>query len=249
MTQKDKVISFVWQHLLLLVSLFVMTLGIAFCVRSRLGSSVISTLPYVFEQAGKGGCGVPAWTIGGYTIIINALFVLIQICILRRKFQPVQLFQLVLGCLFGSLIDVNMWLTTWLVPNALWYQALSQLIGCTILALGIAMEVRVGSITMPGEGLPIAISKVTGFEFPKLKIIVDCTIVCLAILFGYIFFGAWQWHIVGFGTLFAMIYVGSAVRMIGKHLGWYERVLHFRPHLRRYVYGLRRYKKTKATPE
>lgn len=53
MTKKDRVISFVWQHVLLLVSLFIMTLGVAVCVRSMLGSSVISTLPYAFETAGK----------------------------------------------------------------------------------------------------------------------------------------------------------------------------------------------------
>lgn len=43
-----------------------MTLGVAFCVRSHLGSSVISVLPYVFETAGKQGL-VPILTIGQYT--------------------------------------------------------------------------------------------------------------------------------------------------------------------------------------
>ena len=49
---KNKIISFIWQHLLLLVSLYVMTLGVAVCVRSQLGSSVISTIPYVMASAG-----------------------------------------------------------------------------------------------------------------------------------------------------------------------------------------------------
>ena len=35
---KNNIISFIWQHLLLLVSLYVMTLGVAVCVRSQLGS-------------------------------------------------------------------------------------------------------------------------------------------------------------------------------------------------------------------
>ena len=45
MIKKEEVISFVWQHILLLVSLYVMTFGVAACVRSQLGSSVISTIP------------------------------------------------------------------------------------------------------------------------------------------------------------------------------------------------------------
>ena len=87
MSKKDRIISFLWQHVLLLVSLYIMTFGVAVCVRSMLGSSVISTLPYVFETAGKQGLGVPQLTIGQYTYIMNALLVVGQICVLRRRFE------------------------------------------------------------------------------------------------------------------------------------------------------------------
>ena len=229
-----------WQHILLLVSLFVMTAGVAVCVRSMLGSSVISTLPYVFETAGKEGVGVPRLTIGQYTYIMNALLVVGQICVLRRRFEAVQLFQLLVGFVFGSLIDVNMWLTSWLAPTALWAKVAAQVAGCTVLGLGIALEVRCGSVTMPGEGFPVAISAVTGVEFPKVKICVDTALVVLAVVFCYVFFGAWQWYIVGVGTLFAMVYVGMVVRAVGRHLGWFDRTLAYRPGFRRYVYGLAR---------
>ena len=76
---KNKIISFIWQHILLLVSLYVMTLGVAVCVRSQLGSSVISTIPYVMSCAGEFIEAVPSWTIGTYTIIMNAVFVMAQI--------------------------------------------------------------------------------------------------------------------------------------------------------------------------
>lgn len=240
MSKKDRIISFLWQHILLLVSLFVMTTGVAVCVRSMLGSSVISTLPYVFETAGKEGVGVPRLTIGQYTYIMNALLVVGQICVLRRRFEAVQLFQLLVGFVFGSLIDVNMWLTSWLAPTALWAKVAAQVAGCTVLGLGIALEVRCGSVTMPGEGFPVAISAVTGVEFPKVKICVDTALVVLAVVFCYVFFGAWQWYIVGVGTLFAMVYVGMVVRSVGRHLGWFDRTLAYRPGFRRYVYGLAR---------
>nr|WP_296087156.1 hypothetical protein [uncultured Prevotella sp.] len=35
-------------------------------------------------------------------------------------------------------------------------------------------------------------------------------------IFSFIFFGAWQWYIVGIGTLFAMVYVGIVVKKVGK---------------------------------
>ncbi len=46
--RKEKAILFLWQHLLLLISLYLMTLGVVLCVKSSLGSSVISSLPFVF---------------------------------------------------------------------------------------------------------------------------------------------------------------------------------------------------------
>lgn len=240
MNKKDKIISFVWQHLLLLASLFVMTLGVAVCVRSMLGSSVISSLPYVFETAGKHIPSIPALTIGQYTYIMNGLLVIGQIAVLRRRFEAVQLFQLLVGFVFGSLIDANMAITSWLVPDAMWTKIVAQVAGCTLLGVGIAFEVRCGSVTMPGEGFPVAISEVTGVEFHKAKIAVDITLVALAVVFSYVFFGSWQWHIVGLGTLFAMVYVGMVVRVAGRRLGWFDRLLAYRPGFRRYVYGLAR---------
>lgn len=237
---KQQIISFLWQHLLLLISLFIMTIGVAVCVRSMLGSSVISVLPYVFQTAGSQSL-VPALTIGQYTYIMNAILVVGQICVLRKDFEWVQLFQLLVGFVFGSLIDLNMWLTSWLVPMDLGSKTLAQIVGCTILGIGIALEVRCGSVTMPGEGFPVAISRVTGVEFPKVKIVVDVTLVLLGVVACYAFWGAWQWYIVGVGTLFAMFYVGFIVRLTGKHLGWFERLLAYQPGFRRYIYGLARY--------
>lgn len=240
MTKKEKVISFVWQHLLLLVSLFIMTLGVALCVKSMLGSSVISVLPYVFQEAGADGM-VPALTIGQYTYIMNAILVVGQVGVLRRKFDPIQLFQLLVGFVFGMLLDFNMYLTSWLEPTAFLEKALSQLAGCTVLAAGVALEVRCGSVTMPGEGFPVAVSRVLGMDFPRVKIAVDTSLVLLGIIACYAFFGAWQWHIIGIGTLFAMYYVGFAVRIIGHHLSWFDHLLKYQPGFRRYLYGLAKY--------
>lgn len=237
---KEKIIGFCWQHLLLLVSLWIMTLGVAVCVRSMLGSSVISVLPYVFESAGAEDL-VPRLTIGQYTYLMNALLVAGQICVLRRQFEWVQLFQLCVGFVFGSLIDANMLLTTWLAPTELWQKVVAQVFGCTVLGCGIALEVRCGSVTMPGEGFPVAISRVTGADFPKVKICVDIALVVMGLAACFCFFGTWLWHIIGIGTLFAMFYVGAVVRLCSKHLSWFDRLLAYQPGFRRYIYGLARY--------
>ena len=203
---KDRAISFIWQHILLLISLFVMTLGVAMCVRSALGSSVISSIPYVLTLAGA-DARVPALSIGEYTYLMNAVLVLFQILILRRRFHLVQLFQLIIGFAFGLLLDLNMWLTAPFIPESLTSKILLQFLGCTILGFGISMEILCGSVTMPGEGITVATSQATGLPFPKCKIYIDTTLVVIAVILGYIYFGHWLWNVVGPGTLFAMIYV------------------------------------------
>lgn len=217
-----------------------MTLGVALCVRSDLGSSVISTIPLVMSVAGAEHLA-PDMTIGEYTYVMNFLLVLLQIAVLRKRFEPVQLFQLVIGFLFGFLLDVNMWLTESLGCDSLLRQSLAQLVGCLVLAVGISLEIRCGSVTMPGEGFPAAISRATGVPFAKAKICVDISLVVIAVLLGYLFFATWVWNVVGPGTLFAMVFVGAAVKAIDPHMRWFDRVLCYRPGFRRYIYGLARF--------
>lgn len=237
---KDKVVEFVWQHVLLITSMYFMTLGVALCVRSNLGSGVISAIPMSFTLAGEAGI-TPGWTIGGYTNIMNVILVTAQIAILRRRFEKVQLFQLAVGFVFGAMLDINMWLTSIFNYDLLANQIIAQLVGATVLGMAVACEIRCGSVTMPGEGIQVAISRVTGRPFPTVKIMVDTALVILAVISGYCFFGAWPRTVVGPGTLFAMFYVGYIVRLVSPHMSWFDRLLAFRPGFRRYIYGLARF--------
>ncbi len=238
---KEKVIGFVWQHFLLLVSMFFMTFGVALCVRSNLGSGVISSIPMSFSLAGEVGL-VPGWTIGGYTNVMNIILVTCQILILRKRFEKIQLFQLLVGFVFSAFLDINMWITSYFSDyQSLLSQIIAQFAGATILGCAVAIEIRCGSITMPGEGIQVAIARVTGKPFPKVKISVDTILVVLAVISGYCFFGSWPWTVVGPGTLFAMVYVGYVVKLINPHLRWFDRLLDYRPGFRRYIYGLARY--------
>ena len=133
MTIKERSISFLWQHILLLLSLYLMTLGVVLCIKSALGSSVISSLPLSFSMAGESGL-MPALSVGGYTIAMNFVLVGLQILVLRKRFNPIQLFQLIVGFLFGWLIDINLHLTAWLDCYGMASQISAQFAGCVIMA-------------------------------------------------------------------------------------------------------------------
>lgn len=221
----NKTFPFVKRQLLLLISLFFLAFGVALCVRSDLGSSVISSAPYAFFLAGMRGL-VPDWSLGMYTNVLNVLLVIGQIVVLRRSYRPWQLLQLLVGVVFGVLIDASMAMTAALETlESLGVRLAVLFAGSTLMALGVSMEMKCASVTMPGEGLPAALSRVTGKPFADMKILTDTLLVAAAVVSSFIFFGEWKWNIVGAGTLFAMVYIGMAVKTISRRLGWFERLL------------------------
>mgnify|MGYP000556214682 FL=1 len=72
----------------------IMTLGVAISVKSNLGVSPVSSIPYTIT------C-VVGLEMGKATILFHAVLVLLQILLLRRAFQAKNLLQIFAGILFG----------------------------------------------------------------------------------------------------------------------------------------------------
>lgn len=78
------------------IGLLIMTLGVAISVKSNLGVSPVSSIPYTIT------C-VVGLEMGKATILFHVVLVLFQILLLRRAFQAKNLFQIFAGILFGKL--------------------------------------------------------------------------------------------------------------------------------------------------
>ena len=143
------------------VILFVIALGTSLSIRANLGSSPISAPPYILSLIPGMG-----FTMGQLTIFMHVFFILLQLLFLRGNFEKRQYAQILVSFLFGFYTDLTMWLTSPLqVPfdmnPAAGYplRFVELLAGGSILAFGIACEVRCDSLMLAGEGLPLAISK------------------------------------------------------------------------------------------
>ena len=89
----------------------IMAFGIAFSIQGVLGTSPISSLPYVVSLL------IPL-TVGEATICLHVVLILLQILILRRNYDPIQLMQLPVAVVFGYLTDLGVWVVQGLpVPN------------------------------------------------------------------------------------------------------------------------------------
>ena len=206
------------------VSLFVIALGTSLSIRANLGSSPISCPPYVLSM--REG----AWSMGTYVICMHIIFIILQILILRKNFQPVQFLQLGVSLIFGVFTDITMWMTYYMQvggegAGSYVLRVLELLLGNSVLAAGIAIEVKCDVLVLAGEGFPLAISKTTGKEFGKVKICTDFLLVLAGFIFMMIFFRSWHVDMIGVGTVISVFLVGYLARVFGRRIAWMDGIL------------------------
>ncbi len=192
-----------------LLGLFINSFGIAFITKSALGTSQISSIPYVFSLY------FTNLSFGTTTFIFNMIYILLQIMILRKNFRPFQFLQIIANIIFSMFVDLGMFMMNWFQPETFVIRFMSLIIGCIILALGISIEVAPDVIMVPGEGIVKAISDVTHKEFGLIKVYFDVTLIVIASLCSFVFFHSLQG--VGLGTIISAITVGKFVSMINRH--------------------------------
>lgn len=205
------------RYLWFILGVAINSFGVAFITKAALGTSPVSSVPYVLDLA------FPP-TLGEFTFVLNTLYVLIQVALLRRDFKPFQLFQLLVNVVFSALIDVSMMLLWWLEPTGIVAQVISLLVGCAILAFGIAVEVAPNVIVVPGEGLVRTLSAVTSKPFGTCKVAFDVTLVALACMLSFAFFG--RLNGLGLGTLVSALLVGRLCNLFNLHVPLIAQIAH-----------------------
>lgn len=198
--------------------LFIMTIGIALSVKSDLGVSPVSSIPYTLTCV---------WGIemGIATIIFHAILVLLQVALLRRRFEIKNLLQIPVGVVFGAFTTTCNSLAA-LFPSTdnLVVRLLLCWIATVIVAIGLFFYVPADIMPLAGEGMMLTLSTLTGKPFPMVKIAFDVTIVCLSLGICLIFLHGLG--SVGIGTVIAAVLVGVELEMITKRFGaWRDRLL------------------------
>ena len=201
---------------LLCFGLMVMAFGVAFSIKGALGTSPISSVPYVTAK-------ISGLSVGTTTIIMNFIFILIQIAILRRQYEWLQLLQFPAAILFGSMIDAAGLVLQAVTFSNYFQQWLLCIVGIFLVALGISLEVKANLVTTAGEGIVLAICKVTPIKFSNMKIVFDVTLVCISIVLSLVFLG----HLDGVreGTVAAAIFVGLITKQTNRLMNHMETVL------------------------
>ncbi len=200
---------FIERSIVFIIGLFIMALGVTLSVKANLGVSPISCIPYVY-------CLKFPLTLGQTTIIFNIFLILLQIALLRKKYQLFQLIQFPVVFLFGYFIDFTMFLFSWLEPAQYLGKAFICLLGCIVLAVGVFFEVKSKLTYLPGEGLAMAITKTFNIEFGKSKIAVDSSMVVIGVISSLILLSGLEG--IREGTVVAAVLVGYIVRFFNSKI-------------------------------
>lgn len=197
------------RYLIFLVGLFVNSLGVSLITKANLGTSPISSIPYVLSL------NFP-FTLGNFTIFFSIFLIALQLIILRKNFKLEHILQIPVSIIFGYFIDLTMILFSWVNPEAYIMKIVYLLIGCLILGVGVYMEVLADVVMLPGESFVRAIVLTWKTNFGTTKICFDVSMSVIAAVLSFVFAG----RLAGVreGTVIAALLVGFIARLIGKKL-------------------------------
>lgn len=188
--------------------LYLITLGVAFSIKSGLGSAPVSSIPYAMDLI---------WliNIGVATFIFHAVLVLIEWILLRDDFKRKHFLQVFVGVLFGVFTSFSVSLMEFIPPaDTFLLSLLMSILSIFFIALGLFFYVPTNIIPLSVEGVTQAIAIVSNKPFPKVKVFIDITIVATALALSYGFLG--QFGSVGFGTILGALFIGTTVKYIHK---------------------------------
>lgn len=201
--------------LLMLIGLFLSAVGVSFSIKAEIGTSPISCCPAVFSESLQLSIGMAMW-------LMCCLFLAAQIIILKKEFPLFQLLQLVVAFLFGYLTDFTNSLMSMLAAETIFKKVLYCVLGIIFLAVGVFALLKADLLMLSPDATLAVISKKYGFEYGRLKTIMDCSLVCIAAVGSLLIYH--RLVNIGVGTLAAALFVGMVIRKL-KQWNWLNDML------------------------
>lgn len=190
------------------IGLLILAFGVAFSVNSDLGVSPANSFPYVVSL-------ILDTKMGNCVTVIFICYILMQILILRKDFQWINLSQILFSTLFGKFVDfAKLVLDGFCFPTYAG-RLLMLAISIVLIAIGISMYMGAKLVNMPTEGLASAIAaKLPNKEFHQTKVMVDCASVGTALILSVCFLGGLQG--IREGTIISAIVIGKVIPYANK---------------------------------
>lgn len=206
---KDKI----KRYIIFLIGLFINSLGVSIITKADLGTSPISSIPYVLSL------NFP-YSLGTFTVIFSIFLIFLQLLILRKNFKLEHVLQIPISFLFGYFIDLTMIMLNDLSTDIYLIKLILLLLGCVVLGIGVYFEVWADVAMLPGESFVRAVSNTWNTEFGVTKVCFDVSMTVIAAILSIYYTHGLQG--VREGTVIAALLVGYIARFIAKQVNNYE---------------------------
>lgn len=194
----------IYRILIYTLGLFALALGIVLNTKANLGVSPIISIPYGISTIWK-------INLGAATAAIYVLYVLGQIVLLGKDFQPIQILQIPMSILFGMLIN---FFSAFILINSsnLLFNLFLLLLGIICTGIGASFTLLMNILPNAADGFVQAVSIRTGKKLGTAKNMLDASSVIITILIGLLFDGKIVG--IGIGTVIAVICIGRVIALI-----------------------------------
>jgi uncharacterized membrane protein YczE len=212
------------RYVLFICGLFFMSAGICLIIKSSLGTSPISGIPYILSLRYPVSLGI-------FSFILNMIFLLLQKLILKSDFTYMHLLQIPMMVIFSCFLDLSMYLLNSLHPALYLMKMLVLFLGCLALSLGVALQIIANVVMLPGEGIVYAIIKRWKADLGYTKTFFDINLVVITALLSLCYFE--EIRGIREGTLVSALIVGIFAKVFMRHLSKVDKKgeLTFYPHL------------------
>ena len=196
------------------VGLLVISLSIGFITKASLGTPPISSIPYSLTLI------FPSLTLGNFTILYSLLLVFLQLVILGKQADKINLgLQVIISFVFGYFIDFGLMVLGDFSPDIYWERIACVLIGCCGLAFGVYLQIIADFTMVPGDGFAYALSvRIKKKPYRVVRVSSDVTMIVIAAILGFVAMG--NTGGVREGTVICALLVGTIAGVYFSRLRW-----------------------------
>ena len=205
----NKPIVWIKKIILYVLGIFILAMGVAFSVKSNLGVSPVSSVPYVLSR-------IFPLSLGFWTVIFYFFCMLLQALILRREYKLINLLQIAVSFAFGYFTDLTIQIISFLPVSENYVVRFIYLaVGITCIALGVLFYLTTSLVSLPTDGTVQAVAYKGHFKLHHVKIGYDCASTAIALTLSLAVLGGLDG--IGIGTVIASFGVG-------RMLGWFSKL-------------------------
>lgn len=197
------------RELSFVLAMLVMPFAIAIMTKANLGLSMIAAPTYIISEK------VPFLTYGQTEYIFQAL-VLIVMCLAVKKCKAMYLTSFLTAFLYGSILDLFIWLLEPVTLTAMWQRILVFVAGMLLTSLGVALFMNTYLAPCAYDYFVRTVVQEKQLDLRKFKLAFDAAFMLISVTLTLVLFRRFVG--ITWGTLVIVVCNGNIIAFLNKQM-------------------------------